>query len=165
MVFADLTASRIAFYATVATVLPIIMLALAFQINVRGVLWPGPIGRKMAIAFMLAAVAVVIVMWWAEWNAILSLSDGVNHNYQSVFGGATIGTLILFAGTLLAVARKLVSAYQKDQQSRVWQTVGKRVVREEVENADAEDAANQSASPPGEGDGPEPRDGNEIEPD
>ncbi len=166
MFFADLPASRTAFYATVATVLPIIMLALAFQIGVRGVFWPDKApGRKMGSALIVGVILVVAAIGWSEWSAISSLADGVNHDYDSVLLGAKFAIFLLVASTVAGVADKLVSESRKDQQRRVWQTVGNRVAREEAEKAIAEDAGHQPASPPDEGDGPEPQDGNDIAPD
>jgi len=114
---ADLSATRVAFYATVATVLPIIMLAFGFQLRARSVLpWSnGWFGTKAAIAVLALALLWVVEMGYAEFSALLSLADGRNESYGGVVLGAGIGVVVLFGGTLDAVVDQLIESFRKDR--------------------------------------------------
>jgi hypothetical protein len=139
---ADLSGSRIAFYATVATLLPIIMLAFGFQLSARSILpWStGRVGTKTAIFVLLLAMVWVIEMAWAELNALASLADDRNENFHWVFGGTLIGFSILWAGVGDAVVNQLLASFKKDheedQRAKLEEAV--RVKVEEAVQAELE---------------------------
>jgi hypothetical protein len=132
---ADLSGSRIAFYATVATVLPIVMLALAVQLRAREILWQGGrLGKKTALLVVFLGFIWVLQMGWAELNALFSLADDRNESYTWVITGAGVGCIILVVGTLDAVGNQLLESYKKDREAKLKETV-ERVVRHEFTRA------------------------------
>lgn len=162
LVFAVLPASRIAFYATVATVLPIIMLALGFQLRARTILIGGleGIGLKTMVVALLLAVLWVAEMAWAELNALTSLADGKNEYYRFVLGGAIIGGIVLWTGTTEAVLTQLIESFKseitKARQAEVEQAdatiIGDVLRAPEVQQAIESEIERRKAEPPAEGD-------------
>jgi hypothetical protein len=118
---ADLSGSRIAFYATVATVIPIIMLALGFQLRAENIIWsrPRPLGRKAAIFALVAAGTWILVMSFAEYSAFASLADGRNDNYGFVLSGVLIGLFVLTVGTGDAVVDRVIESYREDREQEI----------------------------------------------
>ena len=113
---ADLGGSRIAFYATVATVLPIVMIALGFQFRARDVL----LGRVSRVPrwgrplVHLGALIIVVVMGSAEFAAIFELAYARNDAYTLVRWGAFVGGFVLLIGTANAVATQLQSGFEAE---------------------------------------------------
>jgi hypothetical protein len=145
---ADLSGPRIAFYAAVATVLPIVMLALGFQLRAREILWHGGrLGKKTALLVLLLGAIWVLEMGWAEINALFSLADDRNESYTWVATGAGIGCVVLVVGTLDAVMDQLIESYRKDRETELKEMV-ERVVREELTQAVKEEVERCSRTEP-----------------
>lgn len=145
---ADLSGPRIAFYAAVATMLPIVMLALGFQLRAREILWQGGrLGKKTALLVLLLGAIWVLEMGWAEINALFSLADDRNESYKWVATGAGIGCVILVVGTLDAVIDQLIESFKKDRNAELKETV-ERVVRDEVNQAVKPEVERRSKAEP-----------------
>lgn len=110
---ADLSATRLAFFGTAATVLPVFMLAISLQFRVRRVFGRG-IGLRLesptqrTIALVVAYIMVVL-MAVGEITAIGALYYDSNQGHKSayVFAALAIGTLLVFIGTVDGVVTQM----------------------------------------------------------
>jgi hypothetical protein len=126
IVLAGLTGSRIAFYATVATVLPIILIAFGLQFRARNVLLSSRPAKTQYPSVANAAARVTILTGWSyalimcitEFLALQALGEGNNDNYMKVSVGASFALVLLAIGTLDAVTRQLAEAFAGDRKAR-----------------------------------------------
>jgi chromate transport protein ChrA len=144
LIGADLSGSRIAFYATAATVLPIIMLALGFQLRAQNIIWGrGPVGMKAAIVALVLGAAWIVLMGFGESEAFVSLAEGRNYGYHFVFDGVLVGISVLMLGTVDAVLEQVIESFRRDRDTE-RKAIIEQAVRTEIEKR-------RSATPPDDG--------------
>ena len=148
LIGADLSGSRIAFYAAVATVLPVILLALGFQLRARVVLvGHGPTANRgtRAIARMVG-LALVAATGFAEVCALASLARGRDTDYSWVLVGSIVAIVILCTGTADAVLIQLSESFHKEREQAATDALD-RLILERVERADTEHDAGANPGP------------------
>ena len=116
-----LTSAEIAFYSTAATVIPVLLLALALEVSaphiVKHVLGlRGRLGRRAVRAIWWSTFAVAVLMTTAELTALSALlNDHAGHDADGwVMVGLVTGTIIAFLGVLLHAVDQTVDAAKDD---------------------------------------------------
>lgn len=138
---AHLSPDRLAFYATAATVLPIIMLAFAFQLPAAaifvGSLSTAPLSVRAArrIVWIVALTALVVagMMGLAEIEAVASLAAGHSEAYRFVADAMFVAAAVLAVGVIEAMAMQLSTKW-----AAPWLAAAKAREAAELKNAEAD---------------------------
>lgn len=109
----ELTGSQIAFYATSATVIPVLMLAFAVQLDPRRSLsWfvgEGRVGEKL---MPWLALAVLALMSAGEWLSVTGLmqNDKSGESKEIVLAAVVVAVLVFYIGVLRLVLDRVKAA-------------------------------------------------------